>query len=37
VADLRHVDRPGSLELDVALRLRRSEPLLVDMLQGVAG
>jgi magnesium chelatase family protein len=37
VADLRGVDRPGSFELDVALRLRRSEPLLLDMLQGVAG
>jgi magnesium chelatase family protein len=37
VADLRGVDRPGSFELDVALRLRRSEPLMLDMLQGVAG
>ena len=38
VADLRRVDRPGTFELDVALRLRRSEPLMLDMLhEEVAG
>jgi len=32
VADLREVDRPGIDELDVALRLRRGDPLLVSAL-----
>jgi magnesium chelatase family protein len=37
VADLRHVDRPGPYELDIALRLRRSEPLMLDMMQVATG
>jgi magnesium chelatase family protein len=35
VADLRRVDRPGPDELDVALRLRNGDPLLVTSLAGV--
>jgi magnesium chelatase family protein len=34
VADLRGVDRPGVEELDVALRLRTGDPLLVSALTG---
>ncbi len=37
VADLRRVDRPGPAELDVALRLRSGEPLMVDSLPPTAG
>jgi magnesium chelatase family protein len=33
VADLREVDQPGEEELDVAVRLRTGEPLLLDSLQ----
>jgi magnesium chelatase family protein len=33
VADLRGVGRPGVDELDVALRLRRGDPLLVASLR----
>ena len=32
VADLAGVDRPGAEELDVALRLRTAEPLLLRQL-----
>jgi magnesium chelatase family protein len=33
VADLRGVDQPGVDEVDVALRLRRGDPLLVESLR----
>lgn len=33
VADLRGAEQPGPHELDTALRLRRSEPLLLDMME----
>lgn len=35
VADLAGADRPGVGEVDVALRLRTGEPLMLDMLTGV--
>jgi hypothetical protein len=34
VADLRQADRPGLDELDVAVRLRTGEPLLVASMVG---
>lgn len=37
VADLNGVDRPGPAEVDVALRLRAGEPLLLATLQARAG
>jgi magnesium chelatase family protein len=37
VADLRGVDQPGLDELDVALRLRVGDPLLVSSLRPVGG
>ena len=33
VADLRRVDRPGQEELDVAVRLRTGQPLLLDSIR----
>jgi hypothetical protein len=37
VADLRGADRPGVDELDVALRLRNGDPLLVGSFGGGGG
>jgi hypothetical protein len=36
VADLKHLDRPGTEELDVAIRLRTGEPLLLAMTGSAA-
>jgi magnesium chelatase family protein len=33
VTDLREVDRPGPDEVDVALRLRKGEPLMLATLE----